>query len=528
MGGTQDNGTPFFEFRDDQDIGDVSADISSGDGGFSFFTENFIYVSNQQGASGNSRVIRFNGNFSGAFAIVQPANAQTAFFINPYTIDPNDEGIMYYPGGSSLFRNTRVDEISNTNNNGASESWEQLSAAAIQGFNISALKVSTTPQDILYYAGSSDNGAPVINRLNSASTSNSQPTDISIPDAPAGAFVHDIAVNPINGNDVLVVMSNYNIIGLYHTSDGGNSWQAVEGNLEGQNDPTSPNAGPSLRTATIVPSESGNIYLVGTSTGVYGTQNLDGSNTQWGRESAFDTDGIADLGFSVIENMTSRVTDGNVAVGTHGRGIFVGRFQGEVAEVVINPRISTDPASARAGQQITITATDFQFSSDITRQDVEFGETDVREIISVNPNELTVVVPQGTLPRNAEPNTDGNFNITISVETESNGELTTDFAIEPPNENSLDQNFPNPFGLEGTNIPISLRNSSTVTLEIYDTSGRRVEQTLVDESFQAGTYTIRVNFNNQASGIYVYRIIAEPVNGSGDTFVDSEKFTFIR
>ncbi|MDZ7715773.1 MAG: hypothetical protein U5J95_06125 [Balneolaceae bacterium] len=47
MGGTQDNGTTFFEF--DRQLSETldSQDISFADGGYSFFTDNYIIVSNQ-------------------------------------------------------------------------------------------------------------------------------------------------------------------------------------------------------------------------------------------------------------------------------------------------------------------------------------------------------------------------------------------------------------------------------------------------------------------------------------------------
>lgn len=524
MGGTQDNGTPFFEFASGDQIGSASADISSGDGGYSFFTENFIFVSNQQSPdAGNNRVIRFNGDFSGTYAIVHPQAAQTAFFINPYTIDPNDEGIMYYPGGSDLYRNTQVDEITSQSSSGATLGWELLNAASTPGYNISALDVSRVPADVLYYAGSADDKAPVVKRLDNASTSNSEPADISIPGVSAGAFVHDIAVNPNNGNDVLVVMSNYNIVGLYHTSDGGDTWQAVEGNLVGANDPTSPDPGPSLRSATIVPATSGPIYILGTSTGVYATQNLNGSSTQWGRESAFDTDGIADIGYSIVENITSRVTDGNVAVGSHGRGIFLGRFQGEIANANI-PSISLNPTEGRAGTEVLINATSFQFSTTPSANEVFFGQVRA-EVVEATATQLTVIVPRATL----DPMADDRV-VQVSVNNPNGpNPPSRPFTILPPTENGLSQNFPNPFSSgEGTRIPISLQRDSRVTLVIYDIAGRRVDRPVNDRTYQAGTYNIPVDFSGKASGIYIYRLVAEPVVSSGETFVDSKKFTFIK
>lgn len=538
MGGSQDNGTPFFEF-DGQQTGGPSTDISSGDGGFSFFTENFIYVSNQQSQdSGNNRVIRFNGDFSGSFAIVQPSDAQTSFFINPYAIDPNDEGIMYYPGGSSLFRNTQADEITNRDNAGAGQSqgWEQLNAATLSNHIISALTVSVSPANILYYAGFNNSQAPVIRRLDNANTSNNAPVEIDIPNAPSGAFVHDIAINPANANDVLVVMSNYNIVGLYHTSNGGSSWDAVEGNLTGNNDPRATNAGPSLRSATIVPSESGPIYLLGTSTGVYATQELNGDLTEWGRESAFDG-GEADIGFSVVENITSRFSNGDVAVGTHGRGIFLGRFQGSTNF----PFITASPSQVKTLETITLTANNFAFSTNPADNNVSFRANSIKdnnfcnnitissvagEVVSItDTTTITVRVPRGILPDEcAESNL---ANVIVNVEGQNTDPAPTSLTILPPNNFALMQNFPNPFN-PSTNIPIDLAVDSRVTLTVYDMLGRKVVEPIFNDEYIAGTFNTRIDLSNLASGVYIYRVVAKPMSGNGDPFVETRKMTLIK
>lgn len=516
MGGTQDNGTPFFRFDGPQTNPPPSFDISSGDGGFSFFTLSYIFVSNQNGL-----IRRWNtdddGNISNPFAFVHPLQAPDALFINPYAVDPNDETVMYYPGSNSLFRNTTIDEINNQNSSGTTSGWEQLNAAQFpQGYTISALQVTTIPTNTLYVAGSSGSQPPIIKRLDNASLSNEAPIDVSIPGAPEGAYVHHIAVNPGNGNDVLAVMSNYSIVGLYHTLDGGNSWEAVEGNLTGVNDPTSPNPGPSLRAATIISSESGPIYVLATSTGIYGTQNLDGNNTQWGREA------IDEIGFSVVEDITSRFSNGDIAVGSHGRGMFLGEFQGTI-EVPDNPRITLNPLEGRASDEITITAANFQFSTTPSENEVTFAGVPA-QVADATSSQITVIVPRNTL----DPTSDDRSVLVRVVNPNGADPGPVSFTILPPNQNDLSQNFPNPFTLgEGTSIPISLQNNSTVTITIYDTSGRRVDRPLNDDPFQAGTYNIPVFFGNYSSGIYIYRIIAKPT-GNGDTFVDSEKFTFIR
>jgi hypothetical protein len=314
-GGTQDNGTPYFEVDDQNQQKTASDDISSGDGAYAHIGHDYIYTSSQ-----NGRVLRHNLSFT-SFAYVAPSNANNQLFIHPYVVDPADDGIMYYPGGRQMWRNTQVDEISNTTNgNGTTQGWSSFEAVSTSGYTITALEVTTVPAERLYYAafsGGQDPMVPKIFKLDNATTSES-PTDISISGAPSGAYVHDIAVNPNDGDEAIVVMSNYNIVGLSHTSNARSNWTAIEGNLEGD----SQNPGPSLRSATIFPTGSGPIYIVGTSTGVYSTTTLDGSSTTWTRES--DDGSPGSIGYSVAEFVTSRPSDGTIAVGSHGRGIFLG------------------------------------------------------------------------------------------------------------------------------------------------------------------------------------------------------------
>jgi len=67
-------------------------------------------------------------------------------------------------------------------------------------------------------------------------------------------------------------------------------------------------------------------------------------------------------------------------------------------------------------------------------------------------------------------------------------------------------NYPNPFN-SSTTIEYSLPEAGEVTVEVFDLLGRKVE-TLVNEKQAAGAYKINWNADNQASGIYFYRIEA--------------------
>lgn len=78
-------------------------------------------------------------------------------------------------------------------------------------------------------------------------------------------------------------------------------------------------------------------------------------------------------------------------------------------------------------------------------------------------------------------------------------------ASDLPGKFQLKQNFPNPFN-PATNIQFNLPLQSYVRLEIYDILGKYIT-TLVSEQLSAGEHTYTWNASNQASGIYLYRLI---------------------
>ncbi len=514
MGGTQDNGTPFF--NTDTPSPDQTFDISSGDGGYSFFTENYLFVSRQNGS-----IIRWNQELND-LSYVNPINAENQLFIHPYTIDPNDNNIMYYPEGNHMWRNTTIGDIDNNNSEGTNQGWQEETSINVPSNHvITALEVSRTPADILYYAGYNGDNQPAIRKLNNASSSTS-PTDIDLPNNSNlnGAYVNDIAVSPVNGNEVIVLLSNYGVPSLWHTTDGGNSWENIEGNLSVQ----------SLRSASIIPAEGGTVYVVGTSTGIYSTQLLDGTNTDWGQE------GVNELGFSVVEQIASRISNGDVAAGTHGRGMFLGSFQGSTSF----PFITAAPAQARAGEAITLTANNFQFSSTASNNTVIFRANDIidspfcntitvegvmADVVSASASSIEVRIPRGVLPDECAAS--NATNITVSIQGQSPNPGPTSFSVLPPNNFALQQNYPNPFN-PTTTIPIDLAVDSRVTLAIYDMLGQKVMEPVFEDEFIAGTFNTTVDLSNLASGVYVYRVVATPVGGNGETFVETRKMTLIK
>ncbi len=504
MGGTQDNGSPFFQLA--QPMAQTSSDISAGDGGYSTFTENYLFTSSQLG-----RTLRWNEGRT-ELSYVQPSSAEGQLFIHPYEVDPNDEDVMFYPAEDHIWRNTRMNQIAPGNSGtGTGTGWEELTDVSVgTQYSITALEQSQNPGNILYLGGSNSSQAPVIKKLINSRETEESPTDISIDTGfdISGAYIKDIAINPVNANEVVVVMSNYNIVGLFHTTDGGESWTAIEGNLTGNNQ----NPGPSLRSATMIPAKDGVIYLLGTSTGLYSTQLLDGQNTVWGQE-ASNT-----LGNVVTEDLASRVTDGDIVAATHGRGLFYGDFGGTTNAQFI----TADPFEARAGDQITITGNDVEFNSNASENTVTFQNTsgDMKategNIVNASTSELRVEVPRGLGQSGS---------VFVTVET-GNTSLSTTIKLLPPTDFTLKQNYPNPFN-PTTTIPFDVPANSRVTMTIYNINGQKVLQPLKQELYNSGSYDVKVDLSNLASGVYIYRLYLQ-VEAGGDDAMQSKKMTLIK
>src|SRR6185295_395296 len=98
--------------------------------------------------------------------------------------------------------------------------------------------------DALYYG--TMNGK--LFKLRGASQGNPAYDDITGANFP-GAYINCIAVHPQDTSKLFVVFTNYSVLSVFYSQDGGQNWTPVSGNLE-QNSNGSGN-GPSCRWLTI-------------------------------------------------------------------------------------------------------------------------------------------------------------------------------------------------------------------------------------------------------------------------------------
>ena len=80
--------------------------------------------------------------------------------------------------------------------------------------------------------------------------------------------------------------------------------------------------------------------------------------------------------------------------------------------------------------------------------------------------------------------------------------MTTSVDGERTFSGALAQNRPNPFS-GSTEVTFELDQASTVSLRVYDTTGRQVA-TLADGAMAAGPHSVTYNANGLSAGVYVY------------------------
>jgi len=314
VGGLQDNGT---YFTNSAAANNPWLAIGSGDGSYAAIADGrSAYFTSVQ----NGKIFREIRNDAGTLSIwtrVDPQGGSGYLFINPFVIDPNDNNILYVAGGDRIWRNDDVSIIPAFSNDPATAGWTQLTNSVVGSGTISALGISRSPANVLYYGTTTGR----VLRLNNANSGNPMPTDIATGKGlPSNAYVSCIAVDPIDAENVLLVFSNYGVKSLFYTEDGGNTWSDVSGNLE-QNADGSGN-GPSTRWASILPTNSGPNYFVATSTGVFSTMKMNGGATVWAQE------GASSIGNVVVDMIVTRAADGLVVVATHGAGVYSATVSG--------------------------------------------------------------------------------------------------------------------------------------------------------------------------------------------------------
>lgn len=117
-------------------------------------------------------------------------------------------------------------------------------------------------------------------------------------------------------NDILVTLSNYGTKSVWYTNNGGSQWDNLDRNL-----PDIP-----VRDGLFNPLDD-NKVIIATEMGIWGLENIRDESEQW---KCYDK-GMPNVRVDMIK---VRASDSAIVAGTHGRGIFMGKFMqgGDVLE----------------------------------------------------------------------------------------------------------------------------------------------------------------------------------------------------
>lgn len=322
VGGMQDNGT---YFTNNLALNNDWKSVFYGDGAYASITTNRDnYYLSWQGGKTFKFDIEDDGTINGLTRI-DPTGAGGYLFINPFILDPTDNNTMFLAGGRYIWRNDSLNHIQLDGEEYLPDTlgWFRFDVSKTgngsSAGTVSALDMSKADNKTLYYGSS----AGTLFRLDSVHTNSAVQVPLTHTDFPVNGYIASVDVNENDPLEVLVAFSNYEVLSLFHSTDGGDNWANISGDLE--ENPDGSGNGPAVIWAEMIDLGDSTLYFAGTSTGLYSTTQLNGANTIWRQE------GEQSIGNVVVNMIQTRSYDGLVVVGTHGNGVYSTRFKDYVS-----------------------------------------------------------------------------------------------------------------------------------------------------------------------------------------------------
>ena len=294
LAGAQDNGTQRFHLPGEQATTEVAGgdgsichiDASDPDVQIATYVFNNYYVSVNGGQSFSLKSFNNHGRFA-----------------NPSAYDKTSQKLYAANWAGSYFRWNNPAQAGN--------STDDVVVSAFGGATVSAVALSPNTPDRLYFG--LDNGKVV--RVDGAGTGASKAGTVIL-NGTVG-YVSCIAIEEENENHILVTFSNYGITHVKESLNGGEQWTDVNGNL-----PDFP-----VRWVVFDPNNSDRALLA-TELGIWRTDNINGSNTEWYNEAN-------ELSYVRVDMLVFRESDHYLAAATHGRGLFT-------SSSYVTPRVNFD------------------------------------------------------------------------------------------------------------------------------------------------------------------------------------------
>jgi len=335
IAGAQDNGTHELTTPG---LGS-SREVIGGDGAYCHIGQNnpnFMIGATQRGGF----VAAFGGDLSqgGGYG-----HEGESYFINPSEIDDintfvyesSDQGTVY-----------RTDILAN--------SQEFVNISALSNQRVSALKIDPHDPDILYLGTS---GGRIVKVTNPRSENPESEFLFG-----GSGFTRSIEVDHLDQNKLLVTYSNFGVQSVFTSSDGGDTWRNIEGDL-----PDIP-----VRWGIFNP-RNNNQAIIATEVGIW-QADINEPSVEWNNISA-------QIGLTRVDMLKARSSDLEVLAASYGKGLWTSSSFSEPGLKFFNEIINIEPVGT----------TDGDFCDPVDTRVINIGsalpfEMDVEVTISVDPN----------------------------------------------------------------------------------------------------------------------------------------------
>jgi hypothetical protein len=300
LAGAQDNGTQKFTAPGIN----ATTNATGGDGGFCHIdqTDGQLQITSNT-ANNYNRSLNGGASFSSLGGSINNNRGQ---FINPTDFD-DAANIMYC--GDDPGKYYCISNLTGT------PTAISVNAVAMENRELTAVKVDPFSPNTIWVGASFGTPAkvPRIIKFSNANTTNPTAETVANLGSIADAAVSSIDVDPNNPNHIIATLSNYGVISVWESINGGTSFTSMEGNL-----PDMP-----VRWAMFAPANAelngsgGGLggVLLGTELGVWTASVLSGGATVWMPNNT----GLANVRTDMLK---FRPSDNTVAAATHGRGLY--------------------------------------------------------------------------------------------------------------------------------------------------------------------------------------------------------------
>ena len=319
LAGAQDNGTQKFTSTG---LNATSA-VTGGDGAFCFIDQ--TNPSYQISSYVYNNYYLTTNNWASYSSI--SSSSSTGDFIN--VADYDDANHILY----SSYSSTQLQRISGITTTPSSPTQFSVTGMGAKAAHIRVSPYAAVGTTTLFVGTQNSKLFKITNAQGTPTV-----TNITGASFPANSSISCVEIGATE-NDLLVTFSNYGVVSVWRTTDGGTTWVNKEGNL-----PDMP-----IRWAIYNPNDRTEIFLA-TELGVWSCSDITATTPSW----VSNNNGLANVRVDMFQ---IRSSDNELLAATHGRGLYTTNIFCTPPAITTQPTAPTATCSGTGVQSLSVVAT---------------------------------------------------------------------------------------------------------------------------------------------------------------------------